>query len=67
MPRSFAEAVSGKWACYNSNDFDNPDFGAEDAEKHTAGMNAVASHVPAGTVISIKQQGTWPSVVCVKH
>lgn len=66
VPVIFAQPSTGSWACYDSSDFEEPDFGASGAKKYTAGMNQVAGHAPAGTTLEISR-GTDGSLVCVKH
>jgi hypothetical protein len=69
----FAEPAAGTWQCYQSNEFPDATKAAnyKDAINATQGMNAVAKHVPAGTVTTFaldgSNSGSEPDVVCVKH
>lgn len=70
---SWAEPPPGNWQCYQSDEFPDAAKAAnyKDALRATDGMNAVAKHVPAGTVTTFAidgaTQGSEPDVVCVKH
>jgi hypothetical protein len=73
MATSWAAPAAGSWQCYQSDLF--PDVAKsssyKDAVRATDGMNAVAQHVPAGTVTTFaldgSNNGSEPDVVCIKH
>ena len=60
MAVSKAAPAAGTWGCYRASAFPN----AEEALETTQGMNTVARHAPAGTVVVVEQMG---SKVCIKH
>jgi hypothetical protein len=73
IARSFAQAPAGHWDCFVVDRF--PDVQEarswEGAIDIRAGLNKVATHVPAGTVLAVSpkssNQGSYASVTCVKY
>ena len=60
MAVSSAAPAGGTWGCYYASGFPE----ADDAWETTQGMNTIARHAPAGSVVVIEHEGTR---VCVKH
>jgi len=65
-------AAAGGWACYVADRFEDlaDARGWDGSVKIENGLNQVANHVPAGTIVPITPEGgqsAYPSVVCVKH
>lgn len=71
IARGWAQQPAGRWDCFVVDRFPDVDDARSwsGAANITAGLNQVATHVPAGTVLSVnpKSGGAYPSVACVKY
>ncbi len=70
--RSWAQPAAGRWECFVVDRFPDVDDARswDGARNITAGMNKVAAHVAAGTVLAVTPKsgsGSYPSVTCVKY
>jgi hypothetical protein len=70
IARGWAQQVPGRWDCFVVDQFPDVDAARSwsGAANITAGLNRVATHVAAGTVLSVAPKGgSYPSVACVKY
>lgn len=60
--------AAGQWRCFATDELGEPEEAASwgGAVKATDGLNAVAQHTPAGTVLNL-QWNAKTSVTCVKY
>jgi len=63
-----AQAADGEWRCYVTDMLDDPSSAANwrGASAASTGLNSVARHTPAGTVVNL-QWNQQTSVTCVKY
>lgn len=62
-----AAPATGEWRCYRNDGFPDYEEAASNAVPMTQGLNAVARHAPAGTVISTTRDSESRAYVCVKY
>lgn len=73
MAVTWAQPPPGQWQCFAVEGF--PDIqkarAADNAANIGTGLNQVAAHVPAGTVLAVTPygsgSGSYASVACVKY